>query len=564
MPARYSLGLDFGTNSMRAIIVDVADGRELASVVSPYRTGDQGIITDDRIPDLARQNPKDYLHAIESAVTGALRIAAADREFSSQHVIGIGIDATGSTPMPVDQHCRSLASLPAFATNPNAMAWLWKDHTAHAEAEQITAAAATHADGYLKKCGGRYSSEWFWAKMLHCAKIDPQVSRAAYTWVEFSDWIPAVLTGVTDANRIRRNVCAAGHKAMFHPQWGGYPNQNFLASLHPDLGRFRQTLAANADTIAMSAGPLSDSWSARFGLPKGIPVAIGAIDAHMGAIGAGIAPGTMVKIMGTSTCDIMVAPMDEELADIPGLCGIVPESVLPNCYGLEAGQSAVGDIFNWFARLFPAGATAAQSHESLTQSAANQRPGESGLLALDWHNGNRTVLVDQRLTGLILGLTLATTPPEIYRCLIEATAMGARVIVERLEEFGVPVRRVITCGGISARNSLAMQIYADVMNRPIALSRSEQTCALGAAIAGAVVAGRDAGGYADFPSAMAVMTDVQDRVYTPDPAAVVVYEQLYRLYLRLHDAFGISGHEADLSDVMKQLLEVRDRGRGRE
>jgi L-ribulokinase len=564
MGGRYTIGLDFGTNSMRALIVDVRDGRELASAVENYPSGDVGVVLDARVPDLARQNPADYLLVIERAVTAAVKAASADKQFSPAQVIGLGVDTTGSTPMPVDRQARSLAMLPQFSGNPDAMAWLWKDHTGHAEAEELTAAAGKLRPAYLKKIGGRYSSEWFWAKILRCTRVAPAVAAAAYTWIEIADWIPAVLTGVTDVDKARRGVCAAGHKAFYSVEWGGYPDAEFLGSFSAELARIGKSLPKHVDSVAVSAGGLSPEWATKLGLPTEIPVAVGAFDAHLGAVGSGIADGTLVKIMGTSTCDIMVAPESRKLADIPGLCGIVPESVIPGYYGLEAGQSAVGDLFNWLvSRVQPHGSEKG-SHEALTKSAEAMKPGESGLLVLDWHNGNRTVLVDQRLTGMVVGLTLYSSPAEIYRALIEATAMGARIIMERLEEYGVPVKRVINCGGISARNPLAMQIYADIMNRPLAISRSLQTCALGSAIAGAVVAGKANGGYDKFETAITAMTGVQDRIYEPIPENVAVYEKLFSLYRRLHDAFGVPKHQSDISDVMKQLLNIRDEARGRQ
>jgi L-ribulokinase len=303
--------------------------------------------------------------------------------------------------------------------------------------------------------------------------------------------------------------------------------------------------------VSQSAGRLSKQWAQKLGLSAGIPVAVGAFDAHLGAVGAGITEGTLVKIIGTSTCDIMISKMGRDLPDIPGLCGIVPESVVPGAYGLEAGQSAVGDLFAWLVdQIKPAH----QSHQQLTEQASQLRPGESGVLALDWHNGNRTILVDQRLSGLFVGMNLHTTPAELYRTLIEATAFGARAIVERFEEYGVKVERVVNCGGISARNPLAMQIYADVLNRPIAISRSLQTCALGSAIAAAVVAGA----HPDFDTAISRMTGVQDKIYQPIPQNVPVYEKLFKLYMQLHDAFGVAGKQSDLFNVMKDLLTIRD------
>ena len=560
MSEKYALGLDFGTNSVRALIVDVRDGRELASVVSEYTHGDAGVVLRSDQPDLARQHPADYLRGIESAVTRALEFAAADGSgsFSPRDVIGIGVDTTGSTPLPVDGSGTALALRPEFESDVDAMAWLWKDHTAHAEAEEITAAAERQHPEYLVKCGGRYSSEWFWAKILRCARVSPRVFEAAQSWVEIADWIPAALTGTTALTKLRRGACAAGHKCMYNVRWNGYPAEAFLSSLHPGLGRIRRTLPGACATVADAAGTLSAEWGAKLGLPSGIPVAVGAFDAHLGAVGAGIEEGTLVKVMGTSTCDIMVRPMGKAIADIPGLCGIADESVLPKHYGLEAGQSAVGDIFNWFVRSICPGGPDEATHESLTAAAAKLRAGESGLLTLDWHNGNRTVLVDQRLSGLTVGLTLHTTPGEIYRSLIEATAFGARVIMERFEEYKVPVKRVVNCGGVAARSPLAMQIYADVMTRPVAVSRSTQTCALGSAIAAAVVAGPASGGYGDFARAMKAMSGVPNIVYTPRPAEVAVYERLYRLYVQLHDAFGVRDRQASLWNVMKDLLEIRD------
>jgi L-ribulokinase len=560
MTGKYTIGLDFGTNSVRALIVDVQDGRELASYVSHYMHGDAGVVLKADQPDLARQHPAAYLRGIESAVKQALEFAAADPShgFSPKQVIGIGIDTTGSTPLPVDAAGIALALKPEFEDNPDAMAWLWKDHTSYAEADEITAAAQKKHPEYLVKCGGRYSSEWFWAKIMRCARVAPKIFEAAASWVEICDWIPAVLAGNTALNSIRRGACAAGHKCMYNPAWGGYPEEAFLTALHPGLGKVRRTLVGACLTVADPAGALSPQWADKLGLPAGIPIAVGAFDAHLGAVGAGIEEGTLVKVMGTSTCDIMVMPMDRKLQDIPGLCGIANESVLPKYFGLEAGQSAVGDIFNWFVQSICPGGPEKATHENLTAAATILRPGASGLLTLDWHNGNRTVLVDQRLTGLTVGMTLHTTPAEIYRSLIEATAFGARVIMDRFEQYDVPVKRVVNCGGIAARSPLAMQIYADVMNRPVVVSRSTQTCALGSAIAAAVVAGPDRGGHPNFAKAMKAMSGVPNVEYRPRPADAAVYQRLYKLYKQLHDAFGISGHQSVLSNVMKELLDIRD------
>lgn len=559
---KYTIGLDFGTNTVRALLVEVSSGREVATSVHGYSHGEAGIVLDPADPNLARQHPLDYLEGIRQTVKGVLGSAASIPGFNAAQVIGIGVDTTGSTPLPVDANGQPLAATAEFADSPNALAWLWKDHTGHAEAEEITALAAAMRPEYLAKCGGRYSSEWLWSKVLHCARVAPEIVDAAATWVEIADWIPAVLTSTESPATIKRCACAAGHKAFFNAAWGGYPDEEFLAALDPRLATLRKTLPNVVSTIAESAGALSPKWAADLGLTAGIPVAVAAFDAHLGAVGSGITPGALVKIMGTSGCDMMVAPMDRDLPDIPGLCGIVPESILPGAYGLEAGQSAVGDIFNWFVNVIQPGGREAGSHEALTAGAAKLKPGESGLLALDWHNGNRTVLVDQRLTGLILGLTLHSSPAEIYRALIEATAFGARVIVERFEEYGVAVDRVITGGGIAVKNPLVLQVYADVLNRPIQISRSDQTCALGSAMAAAVVAGKAAGGYDSFPEAAAAMTGVQDRVFSPCPDSAAIYERLFGLYRQMHDALGIQGHTSDLSAVMKDLLQIRDEVRG--
>ena len=560
MPA-YTIGLDFGTNSVRALIVNVANGREIATAVWNYEHGNEGVIL-SRDPNLARQHPADYLKGTEVTVKRAL--AAAKRKaksFRADQVIGIGVDTTGSTPLPVDRDGQPLAFRKRFARNPNAMAWLWKDHTSVVEAAEITALAKRLRPEYLAKCGGTYSSEWFFSKILHCLRTDRSVFDAATTWVEMADWIPAVLTGTDRPEDVRVGICAAGHKAMFHEAWGGYPDKRFLSKLDAKLGQLRGRLSNVAYAADKAAGRLTDAWAKKMGLAPGIPVAVGAFDAHLGAVGSGIGPGTMVKIMGTSTCDMMVAPLSQKLADIPGLCGIVPGSVLPGHFGLEAGQSAVGDIFNWFANVIQPGGAKAGSHEALTQAAAKLTPGESGLLALDWNNGNRTVLVDQRLTGMLLGQTLHTTGGEIYRALIEATAFGALTIMNRFEDYGVRVRKVVACGGIAEKNPLVMQIYADVTGRPMAVSRSAQTCALGAAIAGAVVAGKKAGGHSSFATAQKAMTGLKPKVYRPVAQAHAVYRDLFALYTKLHDSFGTVAGSDKLYDVMKRLLEIRTKAR---
>ena len=559
--AKYTIGLDYGTNSVRAVLVSVANGRETATATWTYEHGLQGVIL-SRDPNLARQHPGDYLKGAEITIKAVLKAARRkSKSFKASDVIGIGVDTTGSTPLPVDAEGTALALKKRFANNPAAMAWLWKDHTGVAEASEITALARRLRPQYLAKCGGTYSSEWYFSKVLHCLRTSPKVFDAAGMWVEIADWIPAELTGTTALDELRVGVCAAGHKAMFNSQWGGYPDKRFLRQLDPKLAELRDRMPATADTIDKAAGRLTADWAKRTGLPAGIPVAVGAFDAHLGAVGAGVGPGTLVKIIGTSTCDIMVHPARKPLADIPGLCGQVEGSVMPATIGLEAGQSAVGDIFNWFVNYIQPGGKSAGSHESLTAAAKKLKPGESGLMALDWNNGNRTILVDQRLTGLILGQTLYTTPAEIYHALIEATAFGALTIINRLEEYGVKVRQVVNCGGIAEKNPVIMQIYADVTGRPMRISRSGQTCALGAAIAGAVVAGSRAGGWSSVRAAQKAMTGLKARVFKPNGAAHKIYLELYALYRQLHDAFGTEQWSGGCHNIMKQLLEIRARVR---
>jgi L-ribulokinase len=558
---KYAIGLDYGTNSVRTLIVNVANGREVASAVWEYTHGTQGVIL-SHDPNLARQHPADYVTGAETTIKKALAVAKRTvRGFSPDQIIGIGVDTTGSTPLPVDRHGHPLAFDRRFAKHPAAMAWLWKDHTGIAEAGEITALARKLRPQYLAKCGGTYSSEWFFSKILHCLRTSPEVFDAAYLWVECSDWVPAMLTGTEPPDQLTVGICAAGHKAMFNDAWGGYPDAEFLSQLDPKLGALRSRLRSKAHTIDRAVGGLTLEWAARTGLPANLPVAVGAFDAHLGGVGSGIAPGTLVKIIGTSACDMMVVPVGDKLPDIPGLCGIVPGSILPGHYGLEAGQSAVGDIFNWFVNYIQPLGKKAGSHEALSAAAAKLAPGESGLLALDWNNGNRTVLVDQRLTGLLLGQTLYTTPAEIYRALIEATAFGALTIINRFVEYGVKVEQIVNCGGIAEKNPLVMQIYADVTGRPIKISRSGQTCALGAAIAGAVAAGKSAGGYANYADAQKAMTGLKPRIFQPNATAHTVYKELYSLYRKLHDAFGTQQASDNLYPVMKELIEIRNRAR---
>ncbi|BDS07456.1 ribulokinase [Oceaniferula spumae] len=554
MPS-YAIGLDYGTNSCRSLIVDLSDGRELGSVVFPYPSGDQGILTDPSNPNVARQNPQDYLDGCETIIRGAIEQAAeADPSFSPSAIVGIGIDTTGSTVIPVDQSGTPLGLTDGNKKNLNAQVWLWKDHTAHAEAAQITELAAKHHPEYLAKCGGVYSSEWWWSKILHLKNIDPEVFAAAYSFVEHCDWIPAVLSGNTDPHTLKRSICAAGHKAIFNHDWGGLPSADFLAKLDPALASLRDRLYTVAHPSDTPAGTLCSEWAEKLGLPEGITIAVGAFDCHMGAVGAGVKRGTLVKVLGTSTCDITVA--DSDVADVPGLCGQVPSSVVPGKVGIEAGQSAVGDIFLWLANnLVPDsyGQELGEKFASMEQQMRDQKPGSSGLLALDWNNGNRTILTDVRLTGLMLGQTLHTKAHEIYRAYIEATAFGALTIINRMEEHGISISEVVNTGGLSLKNATLMQIYADVLGRPMKVSRSEQTCALGAAMLAAVASGHDS-----LENLQQNIISYTDTVYHPIPENQAVYQKLYQLYKTLHDAFGTTGWSGSIEHVMKDLIDIRE------
>jgi L-ribulokinase len=557
MSTKYTIGLDYGTNSVRALMVNIADGSEVAVAVWTYAHGRQGVIL-AHDPHLARQNPADYLQGAEITIKNAIANAKKTmRGFKAEQIIGIGVDTTGSTPLPVDANGQSLVFQKKFANHPAAMAWLWKDHTGVHEAAEITDLAKKIRPQYLAKCGGTYSSEWFWSKILKCLRTAPAVFNAAHAWVELADFVPAALTGTEYPDKFVAGVCAAGHKAMWNAKWDGYPDAEFLAQLDPKLAQLRARLTTRVHSIDKAVGALTAEWARKTGLPAGIPVAVGAFDAHLGAVGSGVAPGTLVKIIGTSTCDIAISANTKKLADVPGLCGIVDGSVLPGYFGLEAGQSAVGDLFNWLVDYIQPGGKTPLTHRDLDAAAAKLQAGESGLLALDWNHGNRTILVDQRLTGLLVGQTLYTKPAEIYRALVEATAYGALAIINRFEEYGVKISSVVNCGGIAEKSPLTMQIYADVTGRPMKISRSAQTCALGSAVAAAVVAGA----HKNFASAQKAMTGLKPKIYKPNLKAHAVYKELYSLYKQLHDAFGTKEWNGNLFGVMKKLIEIRDRAR---
>ena len=548
----YTIGIDYGTNSVRAIVVRTSDGAELGTAIFDYPSGNQGVILDPKDHNLARQSPADYLQGLKESVAQALKNAEnSDSAFSRSLIAGLGVDSTGSSPIPVDEQNQPLSLSPSFKDHPAAQCWLWKDHTSVSEAEQITQLANEHRPHYLAKIGGIYSSEWFWAKIWHCLNTAPDVFEAAYSWVELCDFIPSVLAGVEDPKKVMRGVCAAGHKALYAEDWDGLPDSEFLSLLDPALADLRERLYQSAHDASATAGHLCSAYAREWNLPEDIPIAIGQFDVHYGAIGCGVEQGSLIKVIGTSTCDCGIVSAKDEVADIPGICGIVKGSILPSYYGLEAGQSAVGDLFKWWVEVVCEGQESL--HAELTEEAAQLAPGQSGLLALDWNNGNRTILVDQRLTGALLGQTLYTTRAEIYRTLIEATAFGARAIIERLQEHQVPIQRIICSGGIAEKNPFLMQIYADVTGCEMRISSSTQSCALGAAIAASVISGI----HPDFKSAQNAMTGLQKTNYQPNPDSQKIYQKLYQLYRQLHDSLGGQNTSADLGNIMKDLLALK-------
>ncbi|MEI6323252.1 MAG: ribulokinase [bacterium] len=552
----FTIGIDYGTNSVRALVVRCRDGKEFGSAVFNYPSGKQGVLLDPKDFHLARQHPGDYLLGLQKSVTAALKEAKKRKDFSTNQIIGIGVDTTGSSPIPVDDQNRALGQHPKWKNNLHAQCWLWKDHTSWQEAARITELAAKHRPQFIAKCGNTYSSEWWWSKIWRCLKVAPKVFDAAYSWVELADWIPSVLAGITDPRDVKRGICAAGHKALYSAEWGGLPDKKFLTLLDPKLAVLRDRLYDKAHDATTAAGLLCAPWAKKLGLPIGIPIAIGEFDVHYGAIACGVSGGTLVKVIGTSTCDCAVVPMSKKVADILGICGIVPGAILPGFFGIEAGQSAVGDIFKWWVEGICGGDAAL--HGLLTKEAARLKPGQSGLLALDWHNGNRTILVDPLLSGLVIGQTLHTTRAEIYRSLIEATAFGARAIIERIREYGVPVKRIVCAGGIAEKNPLLMQIYADVTGCTMHVAGSSQACALGSAISAAVLAGA----HQNFQVAQKAMVTLSPKSYRPHAVAQKSYNKLYALYRELHDAFGGVNRQADLSRVMKALLAIQSEGRG--
>ena len=548
------IGMDYGTDSVRAMVIDAEKGTELGSEVAWYKRWSAGKFCDPA-RNMFRQHPLDYIEGMEQAVRGAL---AKVGKKAGARVVGIGIDTTGSTPCAVDRQGTPLAMTKGFEENPNAMFVLWKDHTAVKEAELINKVARSWGGtDYTKYEGGVYSSEWFWSKILHVLREDKKVRAAAFSWVEHCDWMAALLTGTTDPLTMKRSRCAAGHKAMWHTQWDGLPPEQFLVKLDPVLKGLRARLFKDTATSDMKAGDLTEEWARRLGLNPGIAVAVGAFDAHMGGVGGQITGRTLVKIMGTSTCDMMVAPQKVIGAKtVPGICGQVDGSIIPGMIGLEAGQSAFGDVYAWFkdilawplAAMAPGGkgsrggtsAAVAKLKEDiedklldrLSEEAARVDPAESTVVALDWLNGRRTPFADQTLKGAVVGLTLGTTAPKIFRSLVEATAFGSRAIVEQFRKEGVPIDAVIALGGIARKSPFVMQVTADVLGMPIKVAASDQTVALGAGMFAAVAAGI----YRNVADAQKKMGSGFDKTFVPNRKMVDVYNKLYKKYVALGES----------------------------
>ncbi len=544
MSEKYTIGLDYGTDSVRSLIVNVETGEEVASAVYNYSRWKQGKYCNPPSNQF-RQHPKDYLEGLEFTIKEALKQAPSG---VAEKVVGISVDTTGSTPVAVDEKGTPLSLTPGFEENSNAMFVLWKDHTSVKEAEEINELARKWEIDFTKYEGGIYSSEWFWAKLLHIIREDAGVYRAAYSWVEHCDWIPALLTGNTNPKTLKRSRCAAGHKAMWHEAFDGLPSEEFLTALDPMLAGLRERLYKETFTCDVAAGTLSEEWAKKIGLSKNVVVGVGAFDAHLGAVGAEIEPYYLSKVMGTSTCDMLIAPM-EETGDklVNGICGQVDGSIVPGMLGLEAGQSAFGDIYAWFKKVleWPLENILAETElvdnktreklmeetsdkiiARLNEEAAKVPLEESGIVALDWMNGRRTPDANQNLKGAITGLNLGSDAPRIFRALVEATAFGSKAINDRFIEEGVRIDGVIALGGVAKKSPFVMQVVADVLNMPIKVARSEQACALGSAMAAAVAAGVCANTF----EAQKKMGSGIETEYHPIPENVEKYKVLYEKY----------------------------------
>lgn len=525
------LGIDFGSDSARAVVAEAASGAVVGIGTAGFHRWAAGVGCDPG-RQRYRQHPGDHLEALAEAVLGALAAAPAGTAAS---VAGIGIDTTGSTPLPVDCRGRALAEDPSWTDEPAAWCWLWKDHSAWAEAERLTDLARTAADDVTAWVGGAYSSEWYWAKIARALADRPDLAEAAETWVEHCDWLPAQLCGVDHARAIPRSRCAAGHKGLWHgDRPGGWPPSTLLEQLHPALAGIVEGLPPTTATVDRTVGGLDAAWAKRLGLAAGLPVAGGAFDAHLGAVGAGIAPGTLVKVMGTSTCDMAVAaPGSLAPTPVPGICGQVDGSMLPGLVGLEAGQSAFGDAYAWFQRLLawtpPGGAGRDDDLLAALGSAAAQRPPGSGGIAVDWFNGRRTPGASAHARGAFTGLHLGLEAPDLFRALVESTACGARAIRDHLAAHRVPTERVVAIGGVANKSPFVVQVHADVLDAPITTLESDACCALGAAMAGATVAGI----HPSLQAAQAAMAPAPAEIREPDPAQRAVYDDLYGRYVEL-------------------------------
>jgi L-ribulokinase len=534
---KYVIGLDYGTDSVRALIVNAHNGTEVATHVHPYTRWAKGLYCDAAASQY-RQHPLDYLEGLEQSIKKALKKAG---KTVAQNIVGISIDTTGSTPVAVDEKGGPLSMSPEFADNPNGMFILWKDHTANQEAEELNQLARRWDIDYTKYVGGIYSSEWFWAKILRTLRVDPTIRAAAFSWVEHCDWISAVLTGETGPLSIKRSRCAAGHKAMWHEAFDGLPSNDFLKTLDPLLDGLRDRLYRHTYMADEPMGKISKKWAKTLGIPDTTVIGVGSFDAHLGGVGAAIEPYSLVRVMGTSTCDMLIAP-NEEVGHllIKGICGQVDGSIMPNMLGMEAGQSAFGDVYAWFQKVlsYPltaflsekqAAKYAAQIIPSLSEKATKLNVTENDPIALDWFNGRRTPDANHTLKGGIIGLDLSSDAPRIFKALVEATAFGAKAIVNRFNREGVAIRQLIGIGGVSKKSPYVMQTLADVLNMPIKIVTSEQACALGAAMCAATAAGV----YPSLEAAQKAMSSGFDAVFYPNADRVAVYEKLYARYVAL-------------------------------
>lgn len=533
MSDKFVIGLDYGSDSARAIIANALTGETLATAVMNYPRWSKGLYCDPAANQY-RQHPLDYIETLEGTVREALAKCPAG---TAGKVVGIAFDTTGSTPGFTDATGTPLAMLSEFADNPNAMFVLWKDHTAIREAAEINELCAKWDIDYSAYEGGIYSSEWFWAKALHVLREDEAVRAKAYSIVEYCEWLPALITGVTKSDDIIRSRCANGHKAMWHEKWGGLPSEEFLTTLDPLLAGFRSRLFDKTETADKPVGTLSKEWAERLGLSTDVIVAGGAFDCHMGAVGAGITPYTFVRVIGTSTCDVMVASYEDIGHNlIKGICGQVDGSVIPGMIGLEAGQSAFGDIYAWFKRVLEwplklAGVdlSTVDIIPALTKEAERIPLSESTIIATDWMNGRRTPDANQLLKGTITGLTLGSSAPAIFRALVEATAFGSKAIVDRFRSEGVRIDNVIGIGGIALKSPFVMQVLSDVLNMPIKVCKTDQACALGAAMFAATAAGV----YKKIEDAQQAMSSGFAHEYQPNAENARVYQQIYDKYLKL-------------------------------